>query len=78
MIMNQEDIRKIYSEIKEQNELLLETNKKKQFLISLLRLLVFVGGGILSVIAFGLLNNRRYHGNSCYPLLLPSSGKKIW
>ena len=36
MIMNPENIRKIYSEIKAQNERLLATHKKKQFLISLL------------------------------------------
>ncbi len=53
MTMNQEKIRKTYSDIKEQNELLLAGLKKKQLLISLLRLLVFVGGGILSVIASG-------------------------
>jgi ABC-type multidrug transport system fused ATPase/permease subunit len=50
--MNQGDIIKTYSDLKQKNESLLAELKKKHLLISLLRLFVFIAGGILSVIAF--------------------------
>jgi fatty acid desaturase len=51
--MNQEDIRNTYLDLKHKNEVLLAGLKKQQLLVSLLRLFVFVAGGILSAIAFG-------------------------
>jgi hypothetical protein len=50
--MNPEDIRNKYFDLKQKNEVLLAELKKWQLLISLLRLLVFTGGAILSAIAF--------------------------
>jgi hypothetical protein len=50
--MYQGDIRKIYADLKQKNETLLAELKRKHLLISLLRLFVFITGGILSVIAF--------------------------
>ncbi len=50
--MYQGDIRKIYADLKQKNETLLAALKRKHLLISLLRLFVFITGGILSVIAF--------------------------
>jgi hypothetical protein len=50
--MNPEDIRNIYTDLKQKNEILLAGFKKQQLLISLLRLFVFIAGGILSAIAF--------------------------
>ncbi len=50
--MNQGDIRKTYTDLKQENEALLAVFKKQQLLISLFRLIVFIAGGILSVIAF--------------------------
>ena len=50
--MNQGDIRKTYVDLKQKNEALLEVLKKQHLLISLIRLFVFIAGGILSVIAF--------------------------
>lgn len=50
--MNQGDIRKTYVDLKQKNEALLEGLKKGHLLISLIRLFVFIAGGILSVIAF--------------------------
>lgn len=50
--MHQGDIRKIYADLKQKNETLLAALKRKHLLISLLRLFVFITGGILSVIAF--------------------------
>ncbi len=51
--MDQEEIKRKYIDIKERNELVLATLKSKQLIVSMLRLLVFLGGGILSVFAFG-------------------------
>lgn len=51
--MDREDIKRKYLDIKEENEQVLATLKRKQLLVSLLRLLVFLGGSILSVFAFG-------------------------
>ena len=53
--MNPEDIRNTYVGLKNKNEVLLEGLKKGQLLISLLRLLVFVAGVILSAFAFSHL-----------------------
>jgi hypothetical protein len=50
--MNQEDIGKTYTDLKQKNEILLAGLKKQQLLISLLRLFVFLAGAILSAIAF--------------------------
>lgn len=50
--MNQGDIRKTYTDLKQKNEALLAGLKKQHLLISLIRLFVFIAGGILSVIAF--------------------------
>lgn len=50
--MNSEEIGKTYAVLKQRNEILLSGLKKQQLLISLLRLFVFVAGGILSGIAF--------------------------
>ena len=50
--MNQGDIRKTYADLKQKNETLLAALKKKHLFISLLRLFVFITGGILSVFAF--------------------------
>jgi hypothetical protein len=52
--MNSGDIRKTYTDLKNKNELILAGLKKQQLLISLLRLLVFIAGGILSVLCFSL------------------------
>jgi hypothetical protein len=52
--MNQENIRNTYLEIRNKNEALLGKLKKNQLFVSLLRLLVFIAGGILSVLAFGI------------------------
>jgi hypothetical protein len=50
--MNPEDIRKTYIDLKQKNEILLAGLKKYQLLISLLRLFVFIAGGIFSAVAF--------------------------
>jgi hypothetical protein len=50
--MNPEDIRKTYIDLKQKNEILLAGLKKHQLLVSLLRLFVFIAGGILSAVAF--------------------------
>jgi len=50
--MQQEDIRKIYTGLRQKNETLLAVLKRKHLSISLLRLFVFIAGVILSVIAF--------------------------
>ncbi|MDP4222178.1 MAG: hypothetical protein Q8868_02600 [Bacteroidota bacterium] len=50
--MNLDEVRKTYSERRERNKALVEQLKKQQLLLSLLRLALFVGGVILSVIVF--------------------------
>jgi hypothetical protein len=50
--MGQEEKRNIYIEIRNKNEKLLAQLKKNQLIISLLRLLVFIAGSILSVLSF--------------------------
>jgi len=50
--MNPDDIRNTYSELKNRNEEILSQLKKQQLIISLLRLLVFLGGSILTAISF--------------------------
>ncbi len=52
--MNRENIRKTYTDLRNKNELILTGMKQKQLLISLLRLLVFVAGGILTVFCFSI------------------------
>ena len=52
--MGQENIRKTYIDIKNKNEALLAKLKKNQLIVSMLRLLVFIAGCILSVPAFGI------------------------
>lgn len=51
--MDQEGIRNTYLELRHKNEMLLAALKKQQLLFSLLRLFVFIAGGIISAIAFG-------------------------
>jgi len=50
--MNREEIRNKYLGLRDMNEVRLSKLKKEQFIISMSRLLVFAGGGILSAIAF--------------------------
>jgi len=52
--MNQENIRNTYFDIRNKNEALLAKLKKNQLLVSLLRLLVFIAGSILSGLAFSI------------------------
>jgi hypothetical protein len=52
--MNQEDIRNKYFDIRKKNEALLAKLKKNQLFVSLLRLLVFIAGSILSGLAFSI------------------------
>jgi len=52
--MNPENIRNTYLDIRNKNEALLAKLKKNQLFVSLLRLLVFIAGGILSVLAFNI------------------------
>ena len=51
--MKMDKISEAYSGLINKNELLLGSYKKRLFLISMLRLMVFIAGAILSVIAFG-------------------------
>src|SRR4030042_5032359 len=51
--MEPDPVRKTYVDLREKNEVLLASLKKRQLFISLLRLLVFIAGGILSAVAFG-------------------------
>jgi hypothetical protein len=48
--MNQGDIRKTYADLKQKNEALLADLKKYHLIISLLRLFVFIAGGILAAL----------------------------
>jgi hypothetical protein len=50
--MEAQDIKNNYISLKESNEALLAKLKKRSFLLSMLRLVVFLGGGILSAVAF--------------------------
>ena len=50
--MNPADIRNTYSNLKKKNEILLAVFKKQHLIISLVRLFVFIAGGILSAFAF--------------------------
>jgi len=52
--MDQENIRNTYLDIRNKNEALLAKLKKNQLFVSLLRLLVFIAGGILSGLAFSI------------------------
>ncbi len=52
--MNPENIRNTYLDIRNKNEALLAKLKKNQLFVSLLRLLVFIAGGILSGLAFSI------------------------
>ncbi|MGB8491244.1 MAG: hypothetical protein WCE64_09305 [Bacteroidales bacterium] len=51
--MTQEEIRKTYNDLKSGYEKQLALLKKHQLAVSLLRLLAFAGGGILTAVAFG-------------------------
>jgi hypothetical protein len=50
--MNRETVRKTYSDLVDSYKLVLQGLKKKSLLISLLRLLVFIGGVIITVFTF--------------------------
>ena len=52
--MDPDPVRETYVNLREKNEVLLASLKKRQLFISLLRLLVFIAGGILSAVAFGI------------------------
>lgn len=52
--MNPGDIINIYSSLKQKNEILLAGLKKQHLIISLVRLFVFIAGGILSAFMFNL------------------------
>ena len=52
--MGQENIRNTYLDIRNKNEALLAKLKKNQLFVSLLRLLVFIAGSILSGLAFSI------------------------
>ncbi len=51
--MDQKGIRNTYLDLRYKYELLLAELKKQQLLVSLIRLFVFVAGGIISAIIFG-------------------------
>ena len=50
--MDRQKIREIYQGLKQEQEQELSELKKKHLLVSLLRLLVFIGGAVLSVLTF--------------------------
>ena len=48
-----EDIKQIYFELKQKKEIILARQKRNQMLVSMLRLLVFITGAVLSGLSFG-------------------------